>query len=221
MNALNTDSRKVETTSKILSFYKEEKSSDPNNHQSILLDFFSSCQNLCIWTLNTATREYLNNEQLQKGKQIDEWRRQVETTRKILSFHKEEKSSDPSNHQSILLDFFSSCQNLCIWTLNIATREYLNNEQLQKGKQIDEWRRQVVPSIAVVETYCRLMLISPHSLFRSLLIHLTSRNPTTLTKPGNTILVFEILNYRFLSLYRYQGKSKTLMYDVTKMISTL
>nr|XP_009766652.1 PREDICTED: mediator of RNA polymerase II transcription subunit 23-like [Nicotiana sylvestris] len=77
MNALNTDSRKVETTSKILSFYKEEKSSDPNNHQSILLDFFSSCQNLCIWTLNTATREYLNNEQLQKGKQIDEWRRQV------------------------------------------------------------------------------------------------------------------------------------------------
>ncbi|CAN4123377.1 unnamed protein product [Withania somnifera] len=77
MNALNTDSRKVETTRKILSFHKEEKSSDPNNPQSILLDFISSCQNLRIWTLNTATREYLNNEQLQKGKQIDEWWRQV------------------------------------------------------------------------------------------------------------------------------------------------
>ncbi|KAF3674971.1 hypothetical protein FXO38_04966 [Capsicum annuum] len=67
----------------------------------------------------------------------------VETTRKILSFHKEEKSSDPNNPQSILLDFISSCQNLRIWTLNTATREYLNNEQLQKGKQIDEWWRQV------------------------------------------------------------------------------
>ncbi|WMV51896.1 hypothetical protein MTR67_045281 [Solanum verrucosum] len=71
------------------------------------------------------------------------WGVEVETTRKILSFHKEEKSSDPNNPQSILLDFISSCQNLRIWTLNTATREYLNNEQLQKGKQIDEWWRQV------------------------------------------------------------------------------
>ena len=67
---------------------------------------------------------------------------QVETTRKILSFHREDKSADPNNPQSILLDFISSCQNLRIWSLNTATREYLNNEQLQKGKQIDEWWRQ-------------------------------------------------------------------------------
>jgi len=66
----------------------------------------------------------------------------VETTRKILSFHREDKSSDPNNSQSILLDFVSSCQNLRIWSLNSSTREYLNNEQLQKGKQIDEWWRQ-------------------------------------------------------------------------------
>lgn len=67
----------------------------------------------------------------------------METTRKILSFHKEDRSSDPNNPQSILLDFISSCQNLRIWSLNTSTREYLNNEQLQKGKQIDEWWRQV------------------------------------------------------------------------------
>jgi len=66
----------------------------------------------------------------------------VETTRKILSFHREDRSSDPNNSQSILLDFVSSCQNLRIWSLNSSTREYLNNEQLQKGKQIDEWWRQ-------------------------------------------------------------------------------
>nr|XP_009766682.1 PREDICTED: mediator of RNA polymerase II transcription subunit 23-like [Nicotiana sylvestris] len=100
---------------------------------------------------------------------------------------------------------------------------FSTNLCLKLAYQMEEsmFSGQAVPSIVVVETYCRLMLISPHSLFRSLLTHLTSRNPTTLTKPGNTILVFEILNYRFLSLNRYQGKSKTLMYDVTKMISTL
>ncbi|KAG5582394.1 hypothetical protein H5410_053021 [Solanum commersonii] len=87
MNALTTDSRKVETTRKILSFHKEEKSSDPNNPQSILLDFISSCQNLRIWTLNTATREYLNNEQLQKGKQIDEWWRQVNKGNHFIKLH--------------------------------------------------------------------------------------------------------------------------------------
>ena len=65
----------------------------------------------------------------------------VETTRNILSFHREDRSSDPNSPQSILLDFISSCQNLRIWSLNPSTREYLNSEQLQKGKQIDEWWR--------------------------------------------------------------------------------
>jgi mediator of RNA polymerase II transcription subunit 23 len=67
---------------------------------------------------------------------------QVETTRKVLSFHREDRSLDPNSPQNILLDFVSSCQNLRIWSLNTSTREYLNNEQLQKGKQIDEWWRQ-------------------------------------------------------------------------------
>lgn len=70
----------------------------------------------------------------------------MDTTRKILSFHKE-GTSDPNNPQSILLDFISSCQNLRIWSLNTSTREYLNNEQLQKGKQIDEWWRQTTKGI--------------------------------------------------------------------------
>lgn len=74
----------------------------------------------------------------------------METTRKILSFHKEDRSSDPNNPQSILLDFISSCQNLRIWSLNSSTREYLNSEQLQKGKQIDEWWKQVTKGIYAV-----------------------------------------------------------------------
>jgi mediator of RNA polymerase II transcription subunit 23 len=73
MTALNSDAKKVETTRKILSFHREDRNSDPNNPQSVLLDFVSSCQNLRIWSLSTTTRAYLNNEQLLKGKQIDEW----------------------------------------------------------------------------------------------------------------------------------------------------
>ncbi|KAL6969987.1 Mediator of RNA polymerase II transcription subunit 23 [Sarracenia purpurea var. burkii] len=80
---------------------------------------------------------------------------------------------------------------------------------------------QVVPNIAMVETYVRLLLLAPQSLFRSHLSHLSQRNPSILNKPGASLLVLEILNYRLLSLYRYQGKSKHLMHDITKIISTL
>ncbi|KAE9450732.1 hypothetical protein C3L33_17359, partial [Rhododendron williamsianum] len=123
----------------------------------------------------------------------------------------------------------------------------------------------VVPSIAMIETYVRMLLLAPHALFRShlsisiarvglfwllsfslesssntflvaighfgvillchftllYLAHLSQRNPALLNRPGASLLVLEILNYRLLSLYRYQGKSKNLMYDITKIISTL
>lgn len=74
---------------------------------------------------------------------------QIETTRKIISFHKDDKNPDSNNvsPQSILLDFISSSQTLRIWSFNSSIREYLNNEQLQKGKQIDEWWKQVTKGI--------------------------------------------------------------------------
>nr|GLL46879.1 mediator of RNA polymerase II transcription subunit 23 [Ipomoea trifida] len=259
MNALNLDSRKVvfygyklvETTRKIVSFHKEEKSSDPNNPQSILLDFISSCQNLRIWSLNTSTREYLNNEQLQKGKQIDEWWRQVSKGERMMDYM---NLDDRSIGMFWVVSYTMAqpaCETVMNWLTSAGFTELLTGPNLQSNERIMVMREVVplpisllsgfsinlclklalqiedsmfsgqVPSIAMVETYCRLLLIAPHSLFRSHLNHLTQRNQATLTKPGNTILVFEILNYRLLPLYRYQGKSKTLMYDVTKMISTL
>ncbi|XP_019179352.1 PREDICTED: mediator of RNA polymerase II transcription subunit 23 [Ipomoea nil] len=250
MNALNLDSRKVETTRKIVSFHKEEKSSDPNNPQSILLDFVSSCQNLRIWSLNTSTREYLNNEQLQKGKQIDEWWRQVSKGSMMDYMNLDDRSIGMFWVVSYTMAQ-PACETVMNWLTSAGSTELLTGQNLQSNERIMVMREVVplpisllsgfsinlclklalqiedsmfsgqVPSIAMVETYCRLLLIAPHSLFRSHLNHLTQRNQATLTKPGNTILVFEILNYRLLPLYRYQGKSKTLMYDVTKMISTL
>ncbi|XWS22865.1 hypothetical protein CRYUN_Cryun29cG0072800 [Craigia yunnanensis] len=209
MVALNNNSRKVETTRKILSFHREDRSSDPNNPQSILLDFISSCQNLRIWSLNASTRDYLNNEQLQKGKQIGEWWRQV--SKELLpgaNLQPNERlmvMREVSPLPISLLSGFS--MNLCLMLV------FQMEESLFAG--------QVVPSIAMVETYARLLLIAPRSLFRSHFSHLAQRNASLLSKPGVTLLVLEIVNYRLLPLYRYQGKCKTLMYDVTKIISVL
>ncbi|KAI3780445.1 hypothetical protein L2E82_10426 [Cichorium intybus] len=49
-------------------------------------------------------------------------------------------------------------------------------------------------NIVMVETYTRLLLIYPHSLFRSHLSHLHQRNPETFNKPAATLLVFPIKN---------------------------
>ncbi|KAJ9548970.1 hypothetical protein OSB04_021513 [Centaurea solstitialis] len=251
MHALNADSRKVETTRKILSFHKEDRSSDPNNPQSILLDFISSCQNLRIWSLNPSTREYLNSEQLQKGKQIDEWWRQVTKGDHMMDYMNLDDRSigmfwvvsytmaQPAS--DTVMGWLTSAGHAEVPGPNLQSNERMSmmrevhpvpisllsgfsvNLCLKLAFQMEEamFSGEHVPNIAMVETYTRLLLIQPHSLFRSHLSHLHQRNPSILNKPSATLLVLEILNYRLFSLYRYQGKSKTLMYDVTKILSTL
>ncbi|KAB2624176.1 mediator of RNA polymerase II transcription subunit 23 [Pyrus ussuriensis x Pyrus communis] len=252
MNALNQDARKVETTRKILSFHKEDRSSDPNSPQSILLDFISSCQNLRIWSLNTTTREYLNNEQLQKGKQIDEWWRTASKGDRIMDYMNMDERSIGMFWVVSYTMAQPACETVINWLSSAGVAESLPGTNLQSNErlmvmqevsplpmsllsgfsmnlclklayQMEEslFSGQVVPSIAMAETYCRLLLIAPHSLFRSHFNHLAQRNPSVLSKPGVTLLVLEILNYRLLPLYRYQGKSKALMYDVTKIVSAL
>ncbi|XP_057528716.1 mediator of RNA polymerase II transcription subunit 23 [Amaranthus tricolor] len=248
MNALNNDSRKVETTKKILSFHQEDKSADPNSPQSILLDFISSCQNLRIWSLNTLTRDHLNNEQLQKGKQIDEWWRQVSKGERMLDY----MTMDDKSIGMFWVVSYTMAQPACdmvmTW-LNSAGTEVLQiqpNERLAMMRETSPlplsllsgfsinlcmkvafqmedslFSGQGIPSIALVETYTRLLLLAPYSLFRSHFSHLTQRNPGTLSKPIATLLVLEILNYRLLPLYRYEGKNKSLMYDVTKIVGAL
>ncbi|KAG8366749.1 hypothetical protein BUALT_Bualt17G0111700 [Buddleja alternifolia] len=252
INALNTDTRKVETTRKILSFHKEDRSSDPNNPQNILLDFISSCQNLRIWSLNTSTREYLNNEQLQKGKQIDEWWRQVSKGERIMDYMNMDERSIGMFWVVSYTMAQPACETVINWLTSAGVTEILPGPNVQSNERLMVMQEvsplpisllsgfsinlclklayhmeesmcsgQVVPSIAMVETYVRVLLIAPHALFRSLLSLLTQRSQYPLSKPAASILVFEILNYRLLSLYRYQGKSKGLIYDVTKMIVTL
>ncbi|KAG6765963.1 hypothetical protein POTOM_030026 [Populus tomentosa] len=276
MNALNTDARNVvvtvETTRKVLSFHREDRSSDPNNPQSILLDYISSCQNLRIWSLNTSTRECLNSEQLQKGKQIDEWWKQASKGDRMLDYmNMDDKSVGMFWVVSYTMAQPAS-ETVVNWLSSAGVSELLTGTNMQSNERLMVMREvsplpmsllsglsmnlclklvfqmedslfagQVVPSIAMVETYCRLLLIAPHSLFRShfsvflftlasesipfladkFITHLAQRYQSILSKPGVTLLVLEIVNYRLLPLYRYQGKSKTLMYDVTKIVSTL
>ncbi|GKV11192.1 hypothetical protein SLEP1_g22465 [Rubroshorea leprosula] len=136
ISALNTDPRKVETTRKILSFHREDRSSDPNNPQSILLDFISSCQNLRIWSLNTSTREYLNSEQLQKGKQIDEWWRQVS---------KGDRSMDYMNMDDRSIGMFwvvsytmaqPACETVMNWLVSAGVSELLPGSNLQASERL-------------------------------------------------------------------------------------
>ncbi|KAL0795329.1 hypothetical protein Bca101_066706 [Brassica carinata] len=245
MTALNSDLKKVETTRKILSFHREDRT-DPNNPQSVLLDFVSSCQNLRIWSLSATTRAYLNNEQLLKGKQIDEWWRS-----------KGERMMDYMNLDDRSIGMFwvvsytmaqPACETVINWLSSAGVAElpgvppnervmmmqevsplpmsllsgFSMNLCLKLALQMEEalFVSQVVPSIAMVETYTRLLLISPHSMFRS---HFT-RNASLLSKPGVTLLVLEILNYRLLPLYRdffsvrRDGKGPT---DFTETLSRI
>ncbi|XP_077232884.1 mediator of RNA polymerase II transcription subunit [Tasmannia lanceolata] len=252
-NALNSDPNKVETTRKILSFHKEDRNADPNNvnAQSILLDFISSSQTLRIWSFNPSIREYLNPEQLQKGKQIDEWWRQVTRGERMMDYMNLDERSMGMFWVLSYTIAQPACEAMMNWLTSAGHAELLQGSNLQPSERMMMMREscplpmpllsglsinlctklafqleetlflgQVIPSIAIVETYARLLLIAPHSLFRPHFTTLTQRSPSILSKPGVSLLL-ELLNYRLLPLYRYHGKSKALMYDVTKIIAMI
>ncbi|CAL9047158.1 unnamed protein product [Musa banksii] len=256
MSTLSSDPKKVETTKKIISFHKEEKNIDPNNvsPQSILLDFISSSQTLRIWSFNSSIREYLNNDQLQKGKQIDEWWKQVIKVSgdRMMDFT---SLDDRSMGMFWVLSFTMAqpaCEAVMSWFTSAGVTDISQGPNVQSNDRMMMMREtfplsmtllsglsinlclklafqleetiflgQAIPSIAMVETYVRLLLIAPHSLFRPHFTTLTQRSPSILSKNGVSLLLLEILNYRLLPLYRYHGKSKALMYDVTKIISMI
>ncbi|CAN6233571.1 unnamed protein product [Urochloa humidicola] len=256
MNTLSSDPRKVETTRKIISFHKEDKSLDANNigPQSILLDFISSSQTLRIWSFNTSIREHLNSDQLQKGKQIDEWWKQMTKAsgERMIDFT---NLDERATGMFWVLSFTMAqpaCEAVMNWFTSAGMADLIQGPNMQPNERIMMMREtyplsmsllsglsinlclklafqleetiflgQAVPSIAMVETYVRLLLITPHSLFRPHFTTLTQRSPSILSKSGVSLLLLEILNYRLLPLYRYHGKSKALMYDVTKIISMI
>ncbi|XP_020083151.1 mediator of RNA polymerase II transcription subunit 23 isoform X2 [Ananas comosus] len=254
MNTLSSDPRKVETTRKIISFHKEDKNLDSNNinPQNILLDFISSSQTLRIWSFNTSIREHLNSDQLQKGRQIDEWWKQMTKGERMIDFM---NLDDRSMGMFWVLSFTMAqpaCEAVMNWFTSAGVTDLLQASNVQTNERVMMMREtyplsmsllsglsinlclklayqleeaiflgQAIPSIAMVETYVRLLLIAPHSLFRPHFTTLTQRSPSILSKSGVSLLLLEILNYRLLPLYRYHGKSKALMYDVTKIISMI
>ncbi|KAJ4816734.1 Mediator of RNA polymerase II transcription subunit 23 [Rhynchospora pubera] len=252
MNYLGSDSRKIETTKKIILFHKEDKVLDSANitPQGVLLDFISSSQTLRICSFNPSVRELLNTDQLQKGRQIDEWWKQLNKER-IDFANMDERTMG----MFWVLSFTMAqpaCEAVMNWFTSTGETDLLQGPNMHINDKITIMREtfplsmtflsglsfnmclklayqlegtiflgQAVPSIAMVETYVRLLLIAPHSLFRPHFTSLTSRSPSILSKSGVSLLLLEMLNYRLLPLYRYHGKSKALMYDVTKIISMI
>ncbi|AQK74581.1 Mediator of RNA polymerase II transcription subunit 23 [Zea mays] len=248
MNTLSSDPRKVDTTRKIISFHKEDKSLDANNigPQSILLDFISSSQTLRIWSFNTSIREHLNSDQLQKGKQIDEWWKQMmkASGERMIDFT---NLDERATGMFWVLSFTMAqpaCEAVMNWFTSAGMADLIQGPNMQPSERIMMMREtyplsmsllsglsinlclklayqleetiflgQAVPSIAMVETYVRLLLIAPHSLFRPHFTALTQRSPSILSKSGVSLLLLEILNYRLLPLYRYHGNIVALLHS--------
>ncbi|CAN1317750.1 Mediator of RNA polymerase II transcription subunit 23 [Linum perenne] len=204
MNALKTDARKVETIRKIISFHREDRCSDPNNPQNILLDFISSCQNLRIWSLNTSTREYLNNEQLQKGKQIDEWWTQMGKGDRMMDYM---NMDDRSIGMFWVFSFTMAqpaCEAVVNWLSSAGVSELLPGTNIQSNERVMVMR-EVSPlpmpllSGLSMNLCLKLVFQLEDSLFAGQ--HLAQRYPALWSKPGVTLLVLEIVNYRLLPLY--------------------
>ncbi|KAL6003488.1 Mediator of RNA polymerase II transcription subunit 23 [Asimina triloba] len=204
-NALNSDPKKVETTRKILSFHKEDKISDPNNAsaQSILLDFISSSQTLRIWSFNTSIREHLNHEQLQKGKQIDEWWKQVTKGERMMDY----LNLDERSMGMFWVLSFTMAQPACEAVMNWLTSAGVTELQ---GSNLQSNER----TMMMRET-CPL----PMSLLSGLSINLCLKLTFQLEE---TIFLGQVIPSIAMALtQRYHGKSKALMFDVTKIISMI
>ncbi|KAL2653365.1 hypothetical protein R1flu_021493 [Riccia fluitans] len=257
MAALNSDSKKLETAQKILSFHMAERPVEQTTNlspQTMLLDFIGSSQILRLWSINRQMMEQLtgnrSNEHIQKGKQIDEWWKAVGKGERILDYSNLDEKS--MGMVWVLSHTVSQtiCEAVMAWLNSKGAADYMSPGQtgdriavihetrplpvvLLAGLSLHMASRVVntiedlmfagqhVPSIAMVETYVRLLLLAPQTLFRHHINGMMQRYQQGLTKPGVQLVLLEILNYRLLPLYRYQNKSRQLLFDIAKIIITV
>ncbi|BFI23757.1 mediator of RNA polymerase II transcription subunit 23 [Marchantia polymorpha subsp. ruderalis] len=255
--ALSSDSKKLETAQKILSFHMAERPVDQTTNlapQTMLLDFVGSSQILRLWSINRAMMEQLTGnrmpEHIQKGKQIDEWWKQVLKGERVLDYS---NLDDKSMGMVWVLSHTVSqpiCEAVMAWLNSKGAADYMSPGQtgdrlaiihetrplpivLLSGLSLHMSSRlinnieevmfpgQHVPSIGMVETYVRLLLVVPQTLFRHHVNGMMQRYQQGLAKPGVSLLLLEILNYRLIPLYRYQNKIKQLLFDIAKILITV
>lgn len=219
--------------------------------QALLLDFVGSSQTLRLWSINRNMMENLHGnrvqEHMQKGKVIDEWWKQVMKGEWVLDYAQlDEKAMGMvwvlSNTMTQPIS-----EALMIWFRSSGLSEIiLQGERLSvihetrplpmtllSGlslhlclrllTQIEEliFAGQFIPSIAMVETYVRLLLAAPQNLFRHHLNGMAHRFQSGMTKPAVSLLLLELFNYRLLPLYRFHNKLKQLIFDIAKIIITV
>lgn len=257
---INSDPRKVETTQKILSFHKEEHSTEQNgsqSSQSMLLDLVGSSQILRLWSMNRAMMEQLAGkhvpEHLQKGRLIDEWWKKVGKGEQALDFSNLDDNSKGMIWVLSLIISQPVCEAVMTWMKSNGFAEVLVSGNMGQGgdrlvvvnetqplpmtllsglslhlctrliSQLEDliFGGQMLPSIAMMETYARLLLIAPQTLFKYHLTGMMQKYQQMIGKSGVSISILELLNYRLIPLYRYHGKVKQLLYDVAKIIITM
>ncbi|KAG0577554.1 hypothetical protein KC19_5G164800 [Ceratodon purpureus] len=219
--------------------------------QALLLDFVGSSQTLRLWSINRTMMENLHgsrvSEHMQKGKVIDEWWKQVMKGEWVLDYAQlDEKAMGMvwvlSNTMTqpiseALMTWFRSSgvsemmlpgERLSVihetrplpMTLLSGLSLHLCLRLLSQIEELT-FAGQFVPSIAMVETYVRLLLAAPQNLFRHHLNGMMHRFQSGMAKPGVSLLLLELFNYRLLPLYRFHNKLKQLIFDIAKIIITV
>ncbi|KAJ7524381.1 hypothetical protein O6H91_17G002600 [Diphasiastrum complanatum] len=252
--SLGADSKKVETTQKILSFHMAERPADQASNvtpQNMLLDFVGSSQILRLWAINRSMMEHLTGnrmpEHIQKGKAIDEWWKQVVKGERSLDYS---NLDDKSMGMVWVLSHTMTqpvCDAIMSWMNSNGVKEMILPGQIGERlaiihethplpitllsglslhlcmrliNQIEDqiFTGPIVLSVAMLETYVRLLLVAPQTLFRHHVNGMMQKYQSGMGKAGVSLLLFELLNYRLIPLYRFHGKIKQLIFDIAKII---
>lgn len=188
-------------------------------------------------------------EHLQKGKQIDEWWKQFGKGERVLEFSNLDDKSMGMFWVMSLTMSQPVCEAMMSWMKTNNVLEIMLGQSgdrllvyqetqplsmtLLSGLSLHVCTRflgliedqifgtQVLPSIAMMETYARLLLIAPLTLFRCHVTGMMNKYQQSIGKSGISISILELLNYRLLPLYRYHGKVKQLLYDIAKIVITM
>ncbi|XP_024525879.1 mediator of RNA polymerase II transcription subunit 23 [Selaginella moellendorffii] len=216
--------------------------------QAKLLDYVGSSQILRLWALNRTVMEQLVGnrmpEHIQKGKTIDEWWKKVLKGERFLDY----ANLDDNSMGMVWVLSHTMTQPVADavmnWMRSNGVGEVLvGNERIavvhetsplpiamlsglslhlcmRLIQQIEEqiFAGQMVPSIAMLETYVRLLLVAPQTLFQHHLNGMMQKYQSGAAKAGISLILLELLNYRLMPLYRFHGKLKQLVFDMAKII---
>eukprot|EP00850_Spirogloea_muscicola_P008367 SM000044S16014 [mRNA] locus=s44:548456:560883:- [translate_table: standard] len=184
-------------------------------------------------------------EHIEKGKALDEWWQPVQKRERILDYA---DVDDKTMGMVWVLSHTMSqtvCEAITTWmnSQGFTEMEMLDGDlvKVYNGSRplpisflsglslhtcarlmhsIDEllFKDQVAPSIAMMETYSRLLLLAPQTLFRNNLVGTLHKYQPGQSKTHVPLKLLELLTYRLLPFFRYHGRVRGLVMDLAKVL---